>query len=262
MLRNQVIDPESPERKGVNPNLTMKVSPPEYEDPWYAASNDNSPRNDAGVMSGVGGMTNNGAYGGNSSSFGSGSFAGYGNDSYGNMGGYDDYENEPPLLEELGVNFDHVFSKTKAVVIPTSRLSESILEDADLAGPLFYCLALGMCLLMSGKVHFGYIYGFSVFGCFSMNAIINLLHAQGLDFWRTCSVLGYSLIPVIGLASLSILVDLRGTLGFILSFIAIFWSTFSSTRIFDAKLHLTEQYWLVAYPAMLLYSCFVLITIF
>ena len=147
-------------------------------------------------------------------------------------------------------------------MIPTSKLNESILEDADLAGPLFYCLALGMCLLMSGKIHFGYIYGFSVFGCFSMYAVINLLHAQGLDFWRTCSVLGYSLIPVIGLAALSILIDLRGTLGFILSFIVIFWSTLSSTRIFHAKLHLTEQYWLVAYPSMLLYSCFVLITIF
>ena len=154
------------------------------------------------------------------------------------------------------------YSKTKAVVIPTSKLNENILEDADLAGPLFYCLALGMCLLMSGKVHFGYIYGFSVFGCFSMYAVINLLHSQGLDFWRTCSVLGYSLIPVIGLAALSILIDLRGTLGFILSFIVIFWSTLSSTRIFHAKLHLTEQYWLVAYPNMLLYSCFVLITIF
>lgn len=248
-----MIDPESPERKGINPNLGVKVAPPtEYEDPWYAASNENSPRNDPGVT---------GSFG-NSSSYGMGSMGGYSNDTYDSIGGYDDYENEPPLLEELGVNFDHVFNKTKAVVIPTSKLNESILEDADLAGPLFYCLALGMCLLMSGKVHFGYIYGFSVFGCFSMYAVINLLHAQGLDFWRTCSVLGYSLIPVIGLAALSILIDLRGTLGFILSFIVIFWSTLSSTRIFHAKLHLTEQYWLVAYPSMLLYSCFVLITIF
>ena len=145
---------------------------------------------------------------------------------------------------------------------PTKTLRDDILDDADLAGPLFFCLLLGICLLISGKVHFGYIYGFSVFGCGSMHLIINLLHVQGLDFWRTCSALGYSLIPVIGLAALSILVDLRGMLGFVLSLLTISWSTFSSTRILDAKLHLTEQYWLVAYPAMLLYSCFVLITIF
>lgn len=29
-----------------------------------------------------------------------------------------DYENEPPLLEELGVNFDHIRLKTLAVLNP------------------------------------------------------------------------------------------------------------------------------------------------
>ena len=33
-------------------------------------------------------------------------------------------------------------------------------------------------------------------------------------------------------------------------------------RLVDAKLQLTELYWLVAYPIMLLYACFVIITIF
>jgi hypothetical protein len=28
----------------------------------------------------------------------------------------EDYENEPPLLEELGIRFDHIWSKTQAVV--------------------------------------------------------------------------------------------------------------------------------------------------
>ena len=108
MLRNQVIDPESPERKGINPNLGVKVAPPtEYEDPWYAASNENSPRNDPGVT---------GSFG-NSSSYGMGSMGGYSNDTYDSIGGYDDYENEPPLLEELGVNFDHVFKYGVAIVV-------------------------------------------------------------------------------------------------------------------------------------------------
>jgi hypothetical protein len=30
----------------------------------------------------------------------------------------DDYENEPPLLEELGIRFDHIQSKTLAVLYP------------------------------------------------------------------------------------------------------------------------------------------------
>lgn len=34
----------------------------------------------------------------------------------------EDYENEPPLLEELGINFEHIWSKTLAVVLPTKKI--------------------------------------------------------------------------------------------------------------------------------------------
>jgi len=97
-----------------------------------------------------------------------------------------------------------------------------------------------------------------------MYSLLNLLHHEGIDVWRTCSVLGYCLLPVIYLATISIFISLRGLIGLSLSIIAISWSTYSSIRLFDAKLNLqiTEQYWLVVYPIMLLYSCFVLITVF
>ena len=32
------------------------------------------------------------------------------------------------------------------------KLQDNILDDADLAGPLFFCLMLGSCLLLAGKV--------------------------------------------------------------------------------------------------------------
>lgn len=34
----------------------------------------------------------------------------------------EDYANEPPLLEELGINFEHIGSKTLAVILPTKRI--------------------------------------------------------------------------------------------------------------------------------------------
>lgn len=122
--------------------------------------------------------------------------------------------------------------------------------------------ALGFALLLSGKVHFGYIYGFSFFGCVALYAILSLMSRKSIDVTRVMSVLGYCMLPVLGLACISIVLDLRGVLGFILSAITILWSTFSSTRMFDAALGLSEQYWLIAYPVALLYSCFVLITVF
>ncbi len=70
------------------------------------------------------------------------------------IGGDDeeDYSNEPPLLEELGINFEHIWAKTRAVMIPTRRSDSLHLEDADLAGPLVFCLIFGFLLLLKGKV--------------------------------------------------------------------------------------------------------------
>ena len=40
------------------------------------------------------------------------------------------------------------------------------------------------------------------------------------------------------------------------------WSTYASTRLFEKALNMSQQRWLVAYPVGLVYSIFVLITIF
>lgn len=90
-------------------------------------------------------------------------------------GGEEDYSMEPPLLEELGINFRHIWEKTKTVLMPMRSMDEHIMDDADLAGPLFFLLCFGIFLLMTGKVHFGYIYGFGVSGCLAMYLVLNLL---------------------------------------------------------------------------------------
>lgn len=190
----------------------------------------------------------------NSYSMGNNMSSGYGDD---------DLDNDDiPLLEELGINFSHIYGKTIAVIYPYKRISEEIAEDADLAGPVIFALLLGSCLLLTGKVHFGYIYGFSAFGSVSFNAVLSLLHHRQLTYWTTCSVLGYCLLPVILLAACSIVLSLKGVLGLLLSVAAITWSSYSAVRMLDAKLKLLDQYWLVVYPLVLLYSCFTLITIF
>ena len=47
-----------------------------------------------------------------------------------------DVDNEPPLLEELGVNFEHIRLKTFAVLNPMAYASSDVAADQDLAGPL------------------------------------------------------------------------------------------------------------------------------
>ena len=97
-----------------------------------------------------------------------------------------------------------------------------------------------------------------------MNMFLNLVSERGLDFWLTCSVLGYCLLPVICLSGLAVILRLQSFLGMILALIAVMWATHAATRLFVAKMSLEWKayYFLLAYPIMLLYSSFVLITIF
>ena len=186
-----------------------------------------------------------------------------------------DFMNEPPLLEELGIHIEHILLKTKAVVLPVRRLggksmqvvdASVIVDDADLAGPLFFALALGGELLLSGKIHFGYIYGFGLFGCLALTLMINLMSpTDAVSVWTVTSILGYSLIPVNVLALVKIvLVNLAQlqTLGRILGLLTVAWSTTASTRLLEVGCGMRDQRYLIAYPIALLYSAFVLITIF
>ena len=94
-------------------------------------------------------------------------------------GGFDD---EPPLLEELGINFDHIYQKTVAVMNPWKHTSSEVINEGnitlvelaqtqflvDLTGPFVFCMALGAAMLMVGKVQFGYIYGIGAVGVIGM----------------------------------------------------------------------------------------------
>lgn len=168
------------------------------------------------------------------------------------------FEDEPPLLEgdaprscfvfvvprrlnifgwffalELGINFDHIKSKTMAVLNPRKPIHSQLMQDTDLAGPLFFCLLLGFCLLLvryrchcsspflhtivltlffviqTGKVHFGYIYGFGMVGCILLYGILNLMSEEGIDMYRTMSILGYCLLPIVILAAINVIINLK-----------------------------------------------------
>ncbi|KAF7650646.1 hypothetical protein LDENG_00122570 [Lucifuga dentata] len=66
--------------------------------------------------------------------------------------GTDMYEVEPPLLEELGINFDHIWQKTLTVLNPFKPADGSIMQQTDLTGPVLFCIALGITLMMVRKL--------------------------------------------------------------------------------------------------------------
>ncbi|GAB1316083.1 Golgi membrane protein [Madurella fahalii] len=209
------------------------------------------------------------------------------------------YDGEPPLQEELGVNFGHIQTKTLAVLNPFGRIDQHLMDDNDLAGPLFFFFLYGTFLLLSGRVHFGFIYGLALFGSFSLHLILSLMappsdasssssassstapptyapdatsisggpsgaasSSSTLTFARSASVLGYCLLPLLATSLVGIIMPMDTPLGIVLTTAAIMWCTWSASGIFCAVGCMKAMRGLVAYPLALFYVGFGIMGVF
>ncbi|SPO26137.1 related to YIP1 - Golgi integral membrane protein [Ustilago trichophora] len=160
-------------------------------------------------------------------------------------GGFPD---EPPLMEELGINIGHIVDKTLTVLNPLHRYSSShakdahMMDDADLAG----------------KSQFGYVYGVALLGAVSIYTLLNLMSEGGIDAYRVASVLA----TVCFLSVFSAPQASSSFIGYIVSPLFILWCSTSASGIFVSILRLSEQRLLVAYPVGLFYACFALLSVF
>ena len=139
-----------------------------------------------------------------------------------------------------------------------------MMDDSDIAGPIMFCVLFGTFLLLSGKVHFGYIYGVALLGSVSLHLLLNLMSppTHSLNYIRSASVLGYCLLPLVFTSGLGVAHPLDGMLGYVLSVAAIVWSTYAASNMFVSVLGVHEMRWLVAYPLALFYSVFGIMSIF
>jgi len=177
---------------------------------------------------------------------------------------------EPPLLEELEIYPDRILEKTLAVLNPFR--SHSLADDAeflakqtDLAGPVAFCLGLACCLFLSGnKANFGYIYGLSVISCLLMYALLSLMTTATGVFTVTsvASILGYCLLPIVGLSVIGVFSTLDGGFGIVVAILTVIWSSISASRLFVAMSSDNEQRPLIAYPCALVYGVFALLVVF
>lgn len=173
-----------------------------------------------------------------------------------------DFEDEPPLLEELGIDPYQIWRKILVVLDPFT--STVPIGDYDLAGPLAFCIVLaGFLLLSGGTAHFGYVYGLAMTSCFMMYALLNLMTtSSGFTLTSVASVLGYALLPVVVLSGVGVIFTLQNAIGLLLSALAVAWSSLAASRIFVTISADRGQRPLIAYPCILLYAVFTLLVIF
>lgn len=172
------------------------------------------------------------------------------------------------------------------------------MDDSDIFGPLLFLILFGFLLALSGKLHFGYVYGLSALGSILLHFIISLMTpvdddpsdpavapvASGatpygssaqvggshganelsatLTIFRSASVLGYCLLPLLVTSVVGVFMPMDTPLGIVLTSAAIMWSTYSASGMFCAVGRLRSMRGLVAYPLALFYVGFGLMSIF
>ena len=182
--------------------------------------------------------------------------------------------------------------QTLTVLNPIARIDQHIMDDSDLFGPILFFLLFGTFLLLSGKVHFGYIYGLALIGAISLHHVFALMsnpildtshpsmtspgmvmghnihdNGQGepagtLTLLRSTSVLGYCLLPLVLISFVGVAVPMDTAIGYMLTSAAVAWCTYSSSGMFCAVGRMKSMRPLVAYPLMLFYFGFGLMGIF
>ena len=174
------------------------------------------------------------------------------------------FTEEESILEELGIDFNLILTRTKQVINPVVDFPVSFTQEADLVGPLVLCLLFGAILLLGGKSHFGYIYGLSILSCLGIYLLLGGLAPNSPNFTLIVSVLGYSILPLLLLAFLGIFVAIKNyaLACTVLTLVIVTWCTLSSSRIFAHSLDMKSQQLLIAYPCALVYGIFALLTIF
>ena len=87
---------------------------------------------------------------------------------------YNDDCNDPPLLEDLGIDINEIKNKLCSV-FKLSQLKEIDMKNGDLFGPFLLCILFSISLLVKGRIQFGNLYGIILIGCIGIYSLINLM---------------------------------------------------------------------------------------
>ena len=129
----------------------------------------------------------------------------------------DNMDEDLPLLDELEIDMEQIRQNIKSVIF-FKKFDHKFTEEPDMSGPLVVCLALAFSLMLvsllltlkSGKIQFGYIYGFTTLGGSFIYFILNLIiREKYFSLYSTISSLGYCLIPLVPLSLTGVFLTLK-----------------------------------------------------
>ncbi|KAD2804701.1 hypothetical protein R6Q59_029845 [Mikania micrantha] len=174
------------------------------------------------------------------------------------------FDDEPPLLEELGINTKQIWNKTISILNPF-RVKPDLHDDADLSGPFLFLMAFGLFQLLAGKLHFGIILGWVTVASLFLYVVFNMLAGRNgnLDLYRCLSLIGYCMLPIVILSAVALFVPQGGVVIFVMMGAFVIWATRVCTRLLvELASYGDEHRGLIAYACFLIYMLFSLLVVF
>lgn len=172
--------------------------------------------------------------------------------------------NDPPLLDELGIDLSHIRGES---LLPLKILKRAGLPPGgtsdDIMGPILFLSLFALLLVLHGKLHFEYIYIISIVSCLLIYFLLNLISIREISLIACCNILGYSMGPVVLYSMLSTLISPLGLLVRTAVGIAMAgWSAYTASAVLSYKLDLSSRMLIIGLPLLLSYVCFILMVMF
>ena len=131
-------------------------------------------------------------------------------------------------------------------------------------GPLLFGVLMGSLHLMRGRVHFGYILGWTTLATLAMYWLLNQLgaHGEGIELYRCGSIIGYCMLPMCLLAALAPFLP-GGFVTAVVAGVLVLWCAGKATMQFMRSLpHSEGKRLVVAYPCVVLYTLYALLSVY
>jgi protein YIPF5/7 len=156
-------------------------------------------------------------------------------------------------------------------ILTFQEADHDLVAAPDLWGPVAISLALGVLLLLGGKMHFSDIEGAFIIGSMLLYVLFNFMNkvpmsssqsTDNISLYTIMSFMGYALLPMLFLAVVGIFTGLASGAGAVVGLGLAGWSSWVSSAWVGVAMELQESRVLVAYPLFLFYVSFAMIIIF
>ncbi|OAG29473.1 hypothetical protein NEDG_00606 [Nematocida displodere] len=162
---------------------------------------------------------------------------------------------DKPLLEDLGIDFSAIKRNSMKVFF-----SKEAQFSNDFVGPLLFLALFGLLMVIRGRVYFGYLYYLAIISSVFIYALTLLMTNAEIDL-GVVTILGYAFIPVLIFSFTTIALPVSKGLKIALGMLFAFWSTYISATEVTSRYNLQNKFLLLAYPMVLVYICFIIISI-